>query len=159
MMGPGVAETRQLDDEARIRYAVAVLQSRLRRLPKDDANDVLELVRALTVAATDAEREDLVEAMLEILEQTPTGVERLPQSGEAAARPEGLRRWIDFASRKVHDARKKAGLTQEELAEKSGLQQSHISRIENGKHSPSPYTLEKIATALGIPVGEFDPSH
>jgi transcriptional regulator with XRE-family HTH domain len=53
-----------------------------------------------------------------------------------------------------HPAR--AQLTQEQLAAKSGLPQSHISRIENAKHSPSLATLQKIAAALGVPVERFD---
>lgn len=159
-MSAGLAEIRKLDVEAQtLVLAVTVLHDRLGRLRKEDSDDVFELFRSLREPETDEERTDIVDAILEIMEQAPLTVERLPLRDNAEARPEGLQRWIDFASRKVRDARKEAGLTQERLAEKSGLQQSHISRIENGKHSPSPYTLEKIATALGIPVGEFDPSH
>lgn len=159
-MSAGLADIRKLDVESQtLALAVTVLHDRLGRLSKEDSDDVFELFRSLREAEADEEREDIVDAILEIMEQAPLTVERLPSGENAEARPEGLQRWIDFASRKVRDARKKANLTQEELAEKSGLQQSHISRIENGKHSPSHYTLEKIATGLGIPVSEFDPSH
>ena len=40
-------------------------------------------------------------------------------------------------------------LTQKELAEKSGVRQSNISRIEKGQAVPSLVTLDKIAKALG----------
>lgn len=47
----------------------------------------------------------------------------------------------------IRDRRIEQKLTQEELAEKSGLQQSVIARIENG-HVASTPTLRAIARAL-----------
>jgi len=47
------------------------------------------------------------------------------------------------------DARNKNNMTQAELAQKSGLKQSNISRFENGKVEPTIEFLEKIALALG----------
>lgn len=50
-------------------------------------------------------------------------------------------------------ARQKAGLTQEELAEKMGTTKSAVSRLEaslrNEKHSPSFATLKRYANACG----------
>lgn len=50
-------------------------------------------------------------------------------------------------------ARKKAGLTQEELAHKMGTTKSAVSRLEsslrNDKHSPSFATLKRYANACG----------
>lgn len=43
-----------------------------------------------------------------------------------------------------------AGLSQVQLAEKSGLKQSHICRLEIGKHKASIKTARKLAAALGI---------
>lgn len=40
-------------------------------------------------------------------------------------------------------------MTQNQLAEKSGVSQSNISKIENGSYRPSVATLKKIADALG----------
>lgn len=48
--------------------------------------------------------------------------------------------------------RLKNRLSQEELAEKSGVSAIAISRIELGKQNPKPETLEKIAKALGVTV-------
>lgn len=47
-------------------------------------------------------------------------------------------------------ARKAAGLTQIQLAEKIGVLQSTISRLERGQDSASPSTAEKLAGVLGI---------
>lgn len=46
-------------------------------------------------------------------------------------------------------ARITAGMTQKELAEKSGIRQSNISRIENGSCVPTLPTLMALAKALG----------
>ncbi len=50
----------------------------------------------------------------------------------------------------VRLARSIRGVTQAELAEKSGLSQEAISRIERGNANPSVGTLEKIAEALDL---------
>jgi predicted transcriptional regulator len=46
------------------------------------------------------------------------------------------------------DARTQQKITQKELAQKTGLKQSHISRLENGNHNPSLNFLKKIAKGL-----------
>ena len=46
-------------------------------------------------------------------------------------------------------ARMEQNLTQKELAEKTGIRQSNISRIENGNCSPTVATLQQIAGGLG----------
>ena len=46
-------------------------------------------------------------------------------------------------------ARNEKQLTQSELAERTGLRQSNISRIEKGQSMPSIATLAKIAQGLG----------
>lgn len=45
-------------------------------------------------------------------------------------------------------ARSKNNMTQAELAKKTGIRQSNISRIENGKCSPNLDTLIKLAKGL-----------
>jgi len=46
-------------------------------------------------------------------------------------------------------ARMEKNLTQKELAEKTGIRQSNISRIENGNCSPTIATLQQIADGMG----------
>ncbi|MBR3676555.1 MAG: helix-turn-helix domain-containing protein [Alphaproteobacteria bacterium] len=49
----------------------------------------------------------------------------------------------------IRQLRKKAGLTQEQLAEKIGISQVHLGRLENNARSMDLEQVEKIATALG----------
>ena len=49
----------------------------------------------------------------------------------------------------IIEARKLAGLTQKQLAERIGKPGSHLCKLETGKHNPSVATLEAIAEALG----------
>ena len=46
-------------------------------------------------------------------------------------------------------ARLDQNLTQKDLAEKTGIRQSNISRIENGNCSPTVATLQQIASGVG----------
>lgn len=56
----------------------------------------------------------------------------------------------------IRDLRIKAKLSQEELAEKSGLSRTTISNIESGKtESMSTKTIAAIAEALDVPVSVF----
>lgn len=51
--------------------------------------------------------------------------------------------------RTLIDARLAAGMTRKQLSEKTGINQSNISKIERGTGNPSIATLERIASALG----------
>lgn len=56
---------------------------------------------------------------------------------------------------RVKELRKKRGWTLERLAAESGLSITTISRVENHKKGWSPDSLEKLAKALGVSVGEL----
>lgn len=136
--------------------ALAVIQERVRSLPPADREDLYELSKILMTTDSEEERESAQVAMQEIVEKQPAcGVTRMQLSTTV---PDELKDWVEFISGKIRSARNEANLTQEELAEKTGLPQSHISRLENGKHSPSGTTLEKIAAATGRPMSDFEPS-
>jgi transcriptional regulator with XRE-family HTH domain len=52
-------------------------------------------------------------------------------------------------------ARKKLGLTQEQVSERSGVQAGEVSRIERGKRDPQVSTVEKLAAAVELPPGRL----
>lgn len=56
---------------------------------------------------------------------------------------------------RIKELRKRAGLTQEQLAELVGLDARHLSRLEVGRHFPSLISLERIASALNVALVEF----
>jgi transcriptional regulator with XRE-family HTH domain len=47
-------------------------------------------------------------------------------------------------------ARRNAGLTQTQLAAKTGIDQNDISRIETGEANPSLSTLKRLAAGMGM---------
>jgi DNA-binding XRE family transcriptional regulator len=63
-----------------------------------------------------------------------------------------------FTGQLIEDARKKAHLTQDELAKRVGSNKSYISRIENGKTEPKVSTFYRIVGALGLSV-DLNPLH
>ncbi len=67
---------------------------------------------------------------------------------EFAAEYEAMRPEYE-AIRAVIAARLESRMTQKELAEKTGIRQSNISRIESGVSSPTVETLARIASGLG----------
>ncbi len=50
--------------------------------------------------------------------------------------------------RQIILARKELNMTQEELAERTGIKQSNISRLEKGTYNPSLSSLKKLAKGL-----------
>lgn len=53
---------------------------------------------------------------------------------------------------RIADLRKQHGLTQQDLANKTGMQRNHISRIESGKYSVGFDTLQLIAEQFDMKV-------
>ena len=51
-------------------------------------------------------------------------------------------------TRAILDARIRAGMTQTELAEKSGISQADICRLEQGTRNPSIALLKRLADAM-----------
>lgn len=49
----------------------------------------------------------------------------------------------------IANTRNQLGITQKQLAEKSGVSQANISKIENGSYKPSIPVLKRIADGLG----------
>ena len=52
--------------------------------------------------------------------------------------------------RAIIDARNSQNLTQKQLAEKTGIAQTEISRLENGTRNPSIKLLQRLAEGMGM---------
>ena len=122
---------------------------RIVQLSEDDLSTLRELW-VMIPAADDKGKIEITETILEILFPTDhiggTAEERRSDT-KSANKVSSCR---EFVGRQIKQFRENKGLTQEELADAAGLPQSHISRLENGKHTPTHLTIEKIAKALGL---------
>ena len=58
---------------------------------------------------------------------------------------------------RIQTLRKLQGLTQEQLADRAGLQRQHVTRIEAGRYAVTIDVLQSIADALGMTVDLIDP--
>jgi transcriptional regulator with XRE-family HTH domain len=59
-------------------------------------------------------------------------------------------------SDRLRELREKAGLTQAQLAVKSGLHLSAVTRFEQGLREPSLATAQSLAAALGVTCDAFN---
>jgi transcriptional regulator with XRE-family HTH domain len=55
----------------------------------------------------------------------------------------------------IKEMRLKKGWSQQELAKRSGVSQSHIHYLESGTKDATSTTLRKLAQALGVSVAEL----
>src|SRR2546421_8347863 len=69
--------------------------------------------------------------------------------GKDPARAAGEAALVRLATR-LYELRTSMKLTQEELAQRSGLDQASISDIENGDANPTVRTLGRVAAGLGV---------
>lgn len=57
------------------------------------------------------------------------------------------------------DARQASGLTQQQLADRTGIAQADISKLEHGNANPSLRTLQRLAAGMGMQLKvEFIPA-
>lgn len=132
--------------------AADVFLSEILQLSNDDKNDLFE---ALLSLKDDPSRENLdaVErTLIEILSKETVKAVAIDLKSTCPSN------WSVFVAQKSKKLRKASKITQKKLAELTGLQQAHISRIERGELSPTRKTVEKLANAFAVDVSFFDPS-
>jgi len=106
--------------------------------------------------ATEEERTQIIETMLEIVlpEDMIGGVTEGTVPADARAKVDAYRVSV---GEEIRARRKALRMTQADLARKAGIPQSHVSRLEHGKHAPSYLTIERIAGALKVKPSQLDP--
>jgi transcriptional regulator with XRE-family HTH domain len=62
---------------------------------------------------------------------------------------------VAHIGKNLKDARYRAGLTQQELADKAGVTQTTVARIERDAVEPVVTTVRKLAAALGITISDL----
>ncbi|HEX5526784.1 MAG TPA: helix-turn-helix transcriptional regulator [Solirubrobacterales bacterium] len=55
----------------------------------------------------------------------------------------------------LRDARTRSGMTQEQVADRSGVHATEVSRIEAGKRDPRVSTVLRLAKALNVKPGQL----
>lgn len=60
-----------------------------------------------------------------------------------------------YIAQVIQNARKQKGLKQSELAEKIGISEKHLSKIETGKNYPALDTFLKILNVLNLSLDDF----
>ena len=139
---------------------VTLLLKRFKELPTESFKDIGLLMELFTNPETQAEeRSEIYETIREMLFPQLIGTVRIGRAGQVEQTPDKVQLRINWIGNAIKKHREEKKLKQSELAEKSGLRQPQLSRLEAGVHSPSFKTLEKIANALGVTVGDLDPSN
>ena len=55
----------------------------------------------------------------------------------------------------LRSLRRRLGLTQEEVAHRAGIHVTYLSGIERGKRNPTLKNINRVASALGVPMAEL----
>ena len=71
------------------------------------------------------------------------------QDGEFVKEYEAIQPELDVI-RAIVDARTSQNMTQKELAERTGINQADISKLENGTRNPSVNLMKRLAEGLGM---------
>jgi DNA-binding XRE family transcriptional regulator len=83
-------------------------------------------------------------------------VAELELEHDLAPEMSAARQWLaEDLPESLAQLRLSRGMSQSQLAKKTGLRQPNISEIEAGKRKPEYATASKIANALGVSTGDF----
>jgi DNA-binding XRE family transcriptional regulator len=113
---------------------------------EDDGSEIQAIVLAANAGSATIELSAGKRALLSAAELATkgNGVEPLPASlGDV----DGVR-----LGQRLRALRLAEGLTQAELARRTGIHRPNIARVEAGRHTPSLETLARLAAAIGVPI-------
>jgi DNA-binding XRE family transcriptional regulator len=144
----------RIDDELAVKFVELLV-----KLDHERRVVLLELAERFEDAMNCNERLDLAESMLGVLSTVAPPIVSVPIAAVPESDEAGLQRYRSMIGRRLVKLRSNLGWTQSVVAEKTGIQQSHISRIEAGRVSPSFLTIRRLAKAFGVAPGQIDPNY
>lgn len=157
------SEWGQFDPEDLKKFITQVAE-RLATLTTEKQERCYRLWQMMKDANSSEDRSEIASAILEIahpaLIDLPWKPGAVGDMNEGVSK-ESLKKLVSYRKKlgaRVKTRREKLGLTQVQLAEKSKLPQSHISRIEKGKHASTDITIQRLADALDTSPGKLDPA-
>ncbi len=131
---------------------------RLISLPSDKLEQLQQLRDYFGRARTQRERREIIDAVAELIWPPNDGTKavnlELGIDKRARAKVDNYREQVGNAIRR---RREKLNMTQEELAKLAGIPQSHVSRLEQGRHAPTHITVKRLAKALKTRPAKLDP--
>jgi DNA-binding XRE family transcriptional regulator len=119
---------------------------------------LLELAQLFRDSVDTDEKRGIADSLAEIMFRQAGDLTAVSLEVDGLEPKQRLALHREFVAKNIVKERQKRKWTQEELAEKAGLPQSHVSRLERCVHAPSYLTIEKLAGAFGIAPGQLDPS-
>ncbi len=136
--------------------AVTLFIEQIANLDSDVKDDLIQVFMDVGSCPTQEELQEVEQTIRELIFPQAYGNLIVGQAGNANE-SSNLRKWTEQIGGRIKALRKEKGMNQEQLAKASGLPQSHISRLENGQHSPSHKTISALAKALGVTTRDLDP--
>lgn len=119
---------------------------------------VLALSRLYEKARNDQEAAEIAEALAEILFRDPKSLVATSINDEPSKdKGKALEEHRAYVAGRIKKHRRRLKMSQEELARKAGIPQSHVCRLETAKHAPTYLTIEKLAGAMNVKPSQLDP--
>ena len=134
------------------------IEGRLKKLSADALRDFVKLCEMLTDESQEEHKDEIARAITDmIFPDVPTGNEFADTEQDIADAKARVARYRQKVGKAISFRRNKLGMTQVQLAAETGLPQTHISRLEKGRHAPTYTTILKIAKALKARPASLDP--
>jgi len=119
---------------------------------------VLELIDLWQQSSDEHEKLEIQEALDEICFPRPEDAIATPIEEEKSKdNQKALLKHRQYVGEQIKRRRQELKMTQEELATKAAIPQSHVCRLETGKHAPTYVTIQKVAKALRVKRSQLDP--
>jgi DNA-binding XRE family transcriptional regulator len=120
----------------------------------DDGGEIAAITISEDAASAEIELASGKRFELSAAQLAPAPAPTASSSGQLAAATQALAlSSIDGTKlgARIRELRLAAGLTQAELARRTGIHRPNIARVEAGRHTPSLETLARLAAAIGVP--------